>query len=456
MNRFRRPMLLFLSNLCLVLTLLLPLASPVAVYALTESEISANEADLRAQLAQIESQIKDQTVILSQEQAKGVSIVRDIAILDAQITQAKLKIKAHALTIDRLGKDIQNRTVKIGELTDKINKGEESLSDIIRKTDEIETHSIQEIILSDQALSEFLLDLDSFRLVRESLAKFFGQVVEAKDQTEKERTQLDNNRREEVFRKVNVEEEKASIDKDEKEKKRLLGLSQDKQKTYQKNLTSAQQKAAQIRTALFALRDSAAIPFGTALEYANEASQKTGIRPAFLLAILTQETNLGANVGTCYMTDPVTGNGIRIKSGDAVTGVMKPSRDVQPFLDITKKVGRDPFKTKVSCPFSVGYGGAMGPAQFIPSTWVLFEDRIQQMLGTSIADPWNAEHAFMASAIYLSDLGASNQSASAEKNAACKYYSGKKCSGSNTFYGTQVMSKADNIQQNMIDPLKGY
>jgi hypothetical protein len=48
------------------------------------------------------------------------------------------------------------------------------------------------------------------------------------------------------------------------------------------------------------------------LQFATEASQKTGVRPAFLLGILTQESNLGKNVGSCYLKDPSTGAGIRI------------------------------------------------------------------------------------------------------------------------------------------------
>ena len=49
----------------------------------------------------------------------------------------------------------------------------------------------------------------------------------------------------------------------------------------------------------------------------------------------------------------------------------------------------------------------MGPAQFIASTWVLFQDRITAALGLSTTpNPWNPQDAFMASSLYLSDLGA--------------------------------------------------
>jgi membrane-bound lytic murein transglycosylase B len=137
---------------------------------------------------------------------------------------------------------------------------------------------------------------------------------------------------------------------------------------------------------------------------------------------------------------------------------MKPGRDTVPFQTITAALGRDPSKTLVSCPIGgSGYGGAMGPAQFIPSTWTLLETRIASALGETTPDPWYPQDAFMASALYLTDLGASGTSYTANRNAACKYYSGRKCDSkapANSFYGDSVMNKATSIQQQMIDPLQ--
>ncbi len=103
----------------------------------------------------------------------------------------------------------------------------------------------------------------------------------------------------------------------------------------------------------------------------------------------------------------------------------------------------------------------MGPAQFIPSTWELFKGKLGGSLGVDAdsVNPWNPEHAILATATYMSDLGAATQGYSAERNAACRYYSGRACGGSgpaNTFYGDQVMAKAENIQLTMIDPLDGF
>ncbi len=423
----------------------------------TTESISDREARLRAELAQVEKEQKETEIILKETQGQSASLKRDITILDTKIKVAQLNIKAKNLLIESLGKDISNKEKTIETLAERIDRGRETLTQIMRKTNEIDSITIPEIILTSTNLTNIFSDLDDFESLQKSLLITFEEIRNAKTQTETEKEELDDRRSQEMDAKYAIQQEEKNIKGNQGEKQKLLNISKNNEQTYSQVLTQKNQRAAEIRAALFSLRDAAPIPFGDALKYANFASQKTGVRPAFILAILTQESALGANVGSCYLTNQDTGAGASAKSGRVFSNVMKPTRDVKPFVSITKSLGLDPMKTLVSCPQSVGWGGAMGPAQFIPSTWVLFEDSIASMLGISQPDPWNPQHAFMASAIYLGDLGALGGSYTKEQNAACRYYSGRSCSASALIksYGTQVMVKADSIQRNMIDPLQG-
>jgi hypothetical protein len=74
-----------------------------------------------------------------------------------------------------------------------------------------------------------------------------------------------------------------------------------------------------------------------------------------------------------------------------------------------------------------------------------------------MANPWDPQSAFMASAFYLSDLGAASGGYTAQSNAACKYYSGSSCSKSSLVasYGTSVMKLASTIQTTEIDKIEG-
>jgi membrane-bound lytic murein transglycosylase B len=231
----------------------------------------------------------------------------------------------------------------------------------------------------------------------------------------------------------------------------LLTITANQEAEYQKVLAANQAKAAAIRAALFPLRDAGSIQFGDALRYAQSAGAKTGVRPALILAFLSQESNLGANVGQCYLKDDVTGAGVGKNTGTPFAKVMKPDRDVAPFIALSKRLGFDPHSQVVSCPQSVGYGGAMGPAQFIPSTWVLFEARIAAATGNAVPNPWGAQDAIMANALYIADLGAGAGGYTAESEAACHYFSGSSCSASALVagYGRSVVAKADAYQKDI-------
>jgi peptidoglycan hydrolase CwlO-like protein len=416
--------------------------------------VDQRETRLRAELAAVEREIAAQQKILSEKQKETVSIERDVAILTAQINEAQLKIRAHNLTIERLSKDINVKSATIGELTQKIDSSKESLSQLLRKTNEYDRLGMVSVVLDRRDISEIFKDLDSFDSVKKSLHSLMNEVAEARDLTETERKQLDGKRSETAEARYQIEVQKKSVELKEAEKKRLLSLSKQEEANYKKVLNEREAQAAAIRSALFSLRDSAAIPFGTALQYAEQVSKSTGVRPAFLLAILTQESNLGQNVGSCYLTNATTGDGKRITTGVAMPKTMNPTRDVPPFLQITKELGRDPYATRVSCPWDVGWGGAMGPSQFIGSTWMMYHAKIRTIVGAT-PDPWNPLHAFTASSLFLKDLGADKQTYAAEREAALRYYAGGNWNlPRNAFYGNEVMAKAAQIQSN-IDILKG-
>lgn len=432
-------------------------ANPITVRA--QKALTAEErAELQRELAQVEAEQKQAAIELSNAQNKSASLARDIAVLDAKIRSAELAIKAKNILIQSLGNDISKKVSIINNLEDRIDKSKDTLAQILRKTNEVGELSLPELILSSSSLTEMMNDIDRFESVQDGLKQTFDQLKSDKASTTAEKDALDNRRSAELDAKYEIQQQQKNIANNQAEKRQLLTMSKGAEKSYTKLIADKQARAAQIRSALFSLRDAAAIPFGQALQYATLASQKTGVRPAFILAVITQESNLGSNVGKCYVTNMQTGAGVNAKTGIAVSNVMNPNRDIPPFGKILNEIGGEVTKQVVSCPLSVGWGGAMGPAQFIPSTWILLADRVALSVGVSgMPDPWNPAHAFMASAMYLADLGAGAKTYTSERNAACKYYSGRSCGlvKGNTTYGNSVVSLADNIQRTMIDPLQG-
>ncbi|MEK7635070.1 MAG: hypothetical protein AAB446_01400 [Patescibacteria group bacterium] len=441
---------------------------PTSAHAqLTEQQKNDQEAKWRAELVATEKEIAEWQSVLDKTKTGTASLQRDSAILQAKINEAKAFIKQRQIQIQQLTSQINVKTKTISELEAKINRGKESLSAILRSTNELDRYSLVEVMLSNKNFSEFFSDVDSYNSIKVALENKFNEIRDLQNKTDGERKILDEKRIAEADTKARVEADKKKVELDEKEKQRLITINKTQEKTYAQVIAEKEKKAAQIRAALFSLRDTEGIPFGDALKFATLASQKTGVRPALILAILTQESDLGKNQGSCLVNNLDTGDGAGKNTGTFFERVMKAPRDTAPFKDITNRLGKDWKMTPVSCPPGTiwsstrGYGGGMGPSQFIPSTWELFKNRLGSTLGMSgnSVNPWNPEHSILATAVYMADLGAAGGGYTAERNAACRYYSGRACDSkkpANSFYGTQVLAKAENIQLTMIDPLEGF
>lgn len=230
------------------------------------------------------------------------------------------------------------------------------------------------------------------------------------------------------------------------EKRGLLSRSKGKEWAYAKEIRDSKAEASKIRTRIYQLLDtgSTRITFGEAVEKAKWVAGITGIDPALLLSVLTQESNLGANVGTCNrMQDPPS------KRWNVV---MKPTRDQEPFKLIMAALGRDLVGTPVSCPMrdkdgkQLGWGGAMGPAQFIPSTWIGYAGKVSDITGKA-SDPWSINDAFLASALKLRNDGADGTT-DGNWTAAMLYFSGS-TNLAYRFYGDQVIARAKQYQKDI-------
>jgi membrane-bound lytic murein transglycosylase B len=130
---------------------------------------------------------------------------------------------------------------------------------------------------------------------------------------------------------------------------------------------------------------------------------------------------------------------------------MSPTTQIPIFKDILKDLGMEPTKTAVSCWLPLyskgvpyGWGGAMGPAQFIPSTWNVYRKKVAEVTGRP-ANPWNINDAFLASGFLLRDNGAAQN----EFRAAMMYFSGSSWTKQEEFYGRSVVAKAASFQKDI-------
>jgi len=376
------------------------------------------------------------------------SLNKKIRNLNYQISQSNLIIKD-------LGLQIEDTEGSIKKTSLEIENSKRQLADILQSIYKEDQKSIIEILFAENDLSDFFSNMVSLKCLNEKSKNLLQNIRVLKSNLENQKVFLDEEKNdlETMIEIQTVQKQRNAEVKQEQEY--YLKLTEQEYQKYLEEKRKIDQKAAEIRARIFELIGVPKAPtFGEAYEMAKYVEGITGVRPAFLLAVLTQESSIGKNVGQCYLKDPVTGAGEVISSGRKLSKVMKPSRDVGPFLTITKEIGRDPYQTPVSCPMSYGWGGAMGPAQFIPATWMIYRDRLEKITGKP-GDPWDIKDAFLAAALYLSDYGAAKQTYNGEFNAALSYFAGPswyKSSYSKVYrrdYGYPVMAIVERYESDI-------
>jgi peptidoglycan hydrolase CwlO-like protein len=436
--------------------------SPHAIFAQTAT---TDSSDVAAKRAALQSQLNELNVEISQTQGtlntlgsqdKGLS--NQIATLNAQIKKAQLQLKATQLQIQALKENIVIQSNTITTLSGTLSSEQQSLAQIIRQTNEIDNYSIVEVALSAQNVSSFFGDIDSFNAINQELNSSYTAVTNTRSQTVNQKNALEDQQTQ--AQKLASEQtlEENQIQTETAAKQVLLKQTKGQEATYQSIYNIQKKTIGQIQAALFQLAGgSGQISLPNAIALAKVAGANTGVDPSLILGILKQETNIGKNVGTgSWSVD------------------MNPTRDVPVYKVIVATLGIGLDTYKVSSAPSYGWGGAMGPAQFIPSTWACYagyintstgacgkgtdgtyagpwqyspaKDRIAKLAGhaSSPSNPWNNTDAFTAVGMLMSDNGALAGNTNSEREAALRYFAGwgNADNPAYAFYGDDVMAFA--------------
>ena len=400
---------------------------------------------LEKELLEYEKKISQYEKDISKTQQERRTLQNQISILRNRIKKLDLQIQQSNLMIRDVGLQIKDTEGSIKKTSLKIEKDQRELSKILRTIYQEGKKSLIEILLLENNLSDFFNNLIALENLNNESQELLNSIKSLKTDLENQKQALDEEKDDlERMLKIQVLQRTESA-ATRKEREGLLEVTKGRESEYQKILAATKKRAAEIRARIFELIGVPEAPtFGEALEIARYVARITDIRPAFLLAIIEQESSLGKNVGQCYLKNPSTGQGVFVRNKATVNRVMNPRRDVPHFLRITQELGRDPYKTLVSCPMKFGWGGAMGPAQFIPSTWARYRDRVKAITGKP-ADPWNIRDSFLAAGLKLADYGATAQTRQGEWRAAMIYFSGT-TNPRFKFYGDSVLRRAERIK----------
>lgn len=421
------------------------LVSP-AVFAETDElqAVKDESSELQQQLKEIENQITQYKKDIANIQGQKKTYQRKLDELAKQRATLNLQIEASIILIDDLEKKMSEVKSQLDQAEVKSEEIKEHVAEIIRKIYKYDSTSFLIIFFSKNSLGESIREIQDYQKLDQNLKIYLEANLENQGKLVEHKENL-NDKQENIQNLINIK----SIQNDEladtaTQQSELLKEAKIKEIEDTKTLAEKKKIVTEIKSRIYELFNAGEkINFEKAVSIAQWASEQTGVRTAFLLAILTQESNLGKNVGTCNRPgDPAR---------KSWKNIMKPTRDQEPFLLITKELGLNPDITPVSCPMfnkdgsQFGWGGAMGPAQFIPSTWIGYRDKVTNITGKS-ANPWDIRDAFIASALLLKANGAGTKSG--EHDAALRYFSG----GTNpvySFYADSVLKIAQKYQEDI-------
>jgi len=369
----------------------------------------------------LDGEIQKKTSEMSATEKEIALMENDIQMMELQGEETQIFIEQIDVQIQDVADDISNKEAVIEYKKDII-------KEYLQQIYEEDNTTFLETFLSGEQLSQAWTNLQFAQELQDKIKEALIKVKQDKQDLDRNKKVLDDQHEEQNQLYIIHEAQKAAVQSDKNRKDSFVKVLQSKKNNLKSDKESVEQIKKVLKDEIYSLKSAGvSMSMQSALDFAQFASNKTGVRPAFLLGLMKVESNLGNNIG----------------SGNYKTDMRSTQHEA--FLSITNKLGLDPNTTPVSKrPKSYkGWGGAMGPAQMMPRTWLGYEAEVSALTGNNPASPWDTKDAFTAAALRLSRTGANDGTRDGEWKAAMKYLAGSNWDNPKlAWYGDRVLKLA--------------
>ncbi len=449
-HKFRQANFYKFLIVILFLTFTLP-----AIFSFAQEECQTRE-ECEALLKKYEEQISQYEKDITKTQQEKKTLQNQIYILKQKIEKLSLQIQQGNMMIKDLNLQIKDTAGSIEKTSLKIEDSREKLAAILRTIYEEDQKSLVEILFSGRQLFDFFNNLMALEELNSKNQELLENIKSLKTTLESQKQALDEEK-EDLERIARIQSfQKQQSEETRKEQERILKMTEAQYQQYLKEKKDLEKKAAEIMAKIVQLT-LAGMKVPTSpkelYELANWAGKLTGVRSALILGLIEVESALGVNVGQCNCAgQPVC------RHPELNYKQVMSSTQWAAFEAITQELGLNPNTTPVSCYVDGGkvqMGGAMGPAQFMPNTWLNlgYKQKVEDRTGIKPANPWRPSDAFLAAALYLADFNASTKNRANEMGAVTAYLCGtstmtNRCRASGgEWYRNLVIQKADKWQE---------
>lgn len=396
-------------------------------------DIEKQIAEKRAEVERLEQEIETYRTNITKKQGEEKTIASAVAILQERIKKLNTSIRSLRAQLEEIQLQIRKTKRSINQTQDNITDRKAALAEHIRIFDQYEAkRTPMFFVFYTPRFTDILDGLRDVFLLQQKMKENVDILRSLVDQLSEKKVQLEEREDEQAQLLALQEQQHEETKQKEIEKENLLKQTKSETKRLKNLVELSKSTIESLKNDMYAL-GKLGVTITDAISLGKLVASRVEVRASFLLALLEVESRLGLNVGKgTYKTD------------------MNPNQH-ETFLVLTAKLGMDPDTTPVSKKPSYGWGGAMGPAQFLPKTWMGYEARVASLTGHNPPSPWNLEDAFMAAGIKLSNDGASAKTREGELRAAKVYLSGNpRCTKAIcNSYSNLVLDKADEIEEKL-------
>lgn len=391
------------------------------------AELKKNQEELAAkkgEIAELDRKIKDLSSKRDTTRAEADIIDHQLALLTSRLKQAQLELQQTQLNLRVVSKEKTATAENISLLQQEVKDKRLRLKVILRLLYAQEELSLVRVFFMEGSLSDFLAAREVYEELQDQHLQLMNDLKVKEEELRKKQTQLEEQQQDLGQLEALLARQRQNLAGQQSEQEQFLRAKRAEQVQYDQRLAEAKQAREEITRDVFTLKNAGiTLKLTEAQDMARYAGKLTGVRPALLLGVLKVETNLGSNVG-----------------GGTFPDDMHPaSREA--FVRVTQKLGLNPHTAPISArPRSYqGWGGAMGPGQFMPDTWERIEARVGELMRKAVPNPYELTDAFVATAIFLADRGAA--SPAGEYEAVNRYLAGPNWQRF-TWYGDRVLAVA--------------
>ena len=265
------------------------------VWILNPKPVFADSQDDK--IKQLEASIDQYTQQIQAKETEAQSLTNQISIFELQIKQIQAEIDATNLTISQLASAIKQKEKSIASEEKEIGRQNLILAEYLKQVARSDSGSFLEFLLKNKKFSDFFSDLNSLNNVQSQIQDTLATIKGLKEKLIKEKEDLESDKAEQEQLKQIQSRQKTGLENSKKQKQKLLDQTKGQEKAYQQLLSKAREDLDKIRNQPYDLAMGFKMTFEEALKSALPAAQLTGVRAAFLMAILKIESDWGGNVG---------------------------------------------------------------------------------------------------------------------------------------------------------------